>query len=384
MIYIYNHCSCEHTLDGIKLCQAHNVSARNYSRAFADSTKLNCSIIAPLLGDYLSTLLTIHDPVTVALLTLIVPIAFVSIAGNALLIAAVFRDAHMRKAKNVLLVNLAVADLATSVLCIPFFVGNIIYRPWLFGMFFCKVSGYMQATFTCCSSFMLTVLSLDCYLALRRNAATGSLRNAGLVSGVVWVLAGAVNGIIPYIRVLQSVKFDCFDLEIAYCVEEWPHSIDLQTYSVSVLIIKYVVPTVVIIVSYALVVRTISADGLHRTSSRRSSSARLSRKRLARMLIALSVVFVVSWMPYNVCSLNVDFFSSLVDVRLLPFTILIGHSNSALNPVICCYLNRSFRNSVRRMLHCKRPLDERAPDIRRKRIFGCSARKRRCLGMASS
>ncbi|KAI0215206.1 hypothetical protein LSAT2_032757 [Lamellibrachia satsuma] len=214
---------------------------------------------------------------------------------------------------------------------------------------------FQEATFTSCSSFMLTVLSFDCYRALKRDVTAGSMRNAAIVCVVAWLLAGALNCIIPYIRVLQIVMFDCSDLEIAYCVEKWPHAIDLHAYSIVVLIVKYVVPTLVISVSYALVVRTISAEGLHRTSSRRNSAARLSRKRLARLLIALSVVFVVSWMPYNVCSLNVDFFSSLFDVRLLPFTILLGHCNSALNPVICCYLNRSFRKSVRRMLLCKTP-----------------------------
>ena len=67
---------------------------------------------------------------------------------------------------------------------------------------------------------------------------------------------------------------------------------------------------------------------------------------------SVAVVFVYC-MPYNVCSLKVDLLLSLFDVRLLPFTIVLGHSNSALNPVICFYLNRSFRNSLRRILLCK-------------------------------
>ena len=84
------------------------------------------------------------------------------------------------------------------------------------------------ATFTSCSSFMLAVLSVDGYLALRRDA--GGMRNAFTVSVVVWLLAGTLSCIIPYVRVQQLVKFDCSDLEIAYCVEKWPHGIDLQAY----------------------------------------------------------------------------------------------------------------------------------------------------------
>ena len=86
------------------------------------------------------------------------------------------------------------------------------------------------ATFTSCSSFMLAVLSVDCYLALRRDVAAGSMRNACTVSVVVWLLAGTLSCIIPYVRVQQLVKFDCSDIEIAYCVEKWPHGIDLQAY----------------------------------------------------------------------------------------------------------------------------------------------------------
>ena len=96
------------------------------------------------------------------------------------------------------------------------------YR-WYHGMV-----AVFAATFTSCSSFMLAVLSVDCYLALRRDA--GGMRNACTVSVVVWLLAGTLSCIIPYVRVQQLVKFDCSDLEIAYCVEKWPHGIDLQAY----------------------------------------------------------------------------------------------------------------------------------------------------------
>ena len=89
---------------------------------------------------------------------------------------------------------------------------------------------FFAVTFTSCSSFMMVVLSVDCYLGLRRDVASGSMRNAFTVSVVVWLLAGTLNCIIPYVRVQQLVKFDCSDLEFAYCVEKWPHGIDLQAY----------------------------------------------------------------------------------------------------------------------------------------------------------
>ncbi|KAI0222091.1 hypothetical protein LSAT2_026652 [Lamellibrachia satsuma] len=128
---------------------------------------------------------------------------------------------------------------------------------------------FFAVTFTSCSSFMLAVLSVDCYLGLRRDVSAGSMRNACTVNVVVWLLAGTLNCIIPYVRVQQLVKFYCSDLEFAYCVEKWPHDIDWQAYSVIVLIVKYVVPTLIISVSYALVVPTLVMS-LKRTASLRN------------------------------------------------------------------------------------------------------------------
>ena len=77
---------------------------------------------------------------------------------------------------------------------------------------------FFAVTFTSCSSFMLAVLSVDCYLGLRRDVSAGSMRNACTVSVVVWLLAGTLNCIIPYVRVQQLVKFDCVCLCVRACV----------------------------------------------------------------------------------------------------------------------------------------------------------------------
>ena len=42
------------------------------------------------------------------------------------------------------LVNLALADLLVTLICMPMVVGQIVFRLWVYGEFMCKVSGYMQ------------------------------------------------------------------------------------------------------------------------------------------------------------------------------------------------------------------------------------------------
>ena len=36
--------------------------------------------------------------------------------------------------------------LPVTLVCIPLTVGEIVYRPWIYGLFLCKTVGYLQGT----------------------------------------------------------------------------------------------------------------------------------------------------------------------------------------------------------------------------------------------
>lgn len=109
------------------------------------STLFNFSDAANILVEFESNLFTHNKFASVVLLSLYIPIFVIGLLGNILIIVSVTAD-RARKANLFFLVNLALADLAVTVLCIPTSVGTIVYKLWMYGRFLCKFTAFIQGT----------------------------------------------------------------------------------------------------------------------------------------------------------------------------------------------------------------------------------------------
>lgn len=94
-----------------------------------------------------------------------------------------------------------------------------------------------------------------------------------------------------------------------------------------------------------------------------------NRRRVAKMLLLLAILFVLCWTPYHIINVYIDFMPANLDanavvITLLHYAILLGHVNSALNPILYCFLNNSFRQGAARLLHLKRKARGRRGDRR--------------------
>lgn len=80
-------------------------------------------------------------------------------------IVAVFRKPAMRSARNMFIVNLAVADLLLCTVTMPLTLMEILtkYFPLGNNPFVCKTIGILQATSTYVSTISITAIALDRY-----------------------------------------------------------------------------------------------------------------------------------------------------------------------------------------------------------------------------
>lgn len=117
---------------------------RNNFSMLIQSTPYNFTGAQDILEEFTGTFYSFNNFQDVVLVTLYVPIFITALVGNVLIMVSVLNDVTWRKAKNVFLFNLSVADLSVALICMPMAVGTLVYRLWIYGEFLCKFTAFMQ------------------------------------------------------------------------------------------------------------------------------------------------------------------------------------------------------------------------------------------------
>ncbi|BET01552.1 receptor [Nesidiocoris tenuis] len=139
------------------------------------ATSANASLTSPNVTDSDEILLMEQ------LVPIVVPILFgiiivLGLIGNALVVIVVAANAQMRSTTNILIINLAVADLLFIVFCVPFTAADYIFTFWPFGDLWCRTVQYLIVVTAYASVFTLVLMSLDRFLAVVHPIASMSVR----------------------------------------------------------------------------------------------------------------------------------------------------------------------------------------------------------------
>ncbi|KAL2722047.1 RYamide receptor-like [Vespula maculifrons] len=340
------------------------------------------------------------------LITLYVPVIALAVTANALVIAVVFKYHYMRSVTNYFVVNLSVADLLVTTICMPVAASQAVSLVWIYGEVMCKLSSYLQGVAVAASVYTITAMSIDRYLAIRSPIAFRRVFNRKstvVVIVILWlvalsifmpVLQGARNMeiakdalIIKFKMTLQSPQTDLVNITLHgpwalqenfslndtrasrlppafyICSEDLnPLGIGPDLFGTACFILVYAIPGFVVILAYSMMGRTLCArkppfdcDSVKGSASSQQNFRLVrERRRIAWILLLLAVLFALCWLPYNVLRLLVDLkvvdkgYSSVTDA--LSYCLFLGHANSALNPVVYCFMTRNFRRSVAEIL----------------------------------
>ncbi|XP_046544813.1 galanin receptor 2a-like [Haliotis rubra] len=307
-----------------------------------------------------------HDETPNILLTAVyVPVFVMALVGNLLILTIVLSNTSMKTMTNLLLLNLAMADLSVCLICVPMAVGQAVYKVWIYGEFMCKITTFLQGVTVCASVFTIAVLSLDRLLAIRHPMIFKRISNCKMAAkmiSIIWVISfGVMSPLLVYRKTDREeiIPGQTFH----FCHEDWPDDLHRQVYDASLFFIVYIIPGTGICISYGLIGKQLwtEDENLKRCESEisRGMSQRImaGRKRVAKMLIALAIVFAICWLPYYIVSLYLDFQTEEEPTDflvILPFSIFLGHTNSALNPILYFYTSKSFRKYLWKFIHCKR------------------------------
>ncbi|XP_029186246.2 QRFP-like peptide receptor [Acropora millepora] len=281
-------------------------------------------------------------------LTLYAIIFLISAMGNVLVCIIILKRRKMKTVTNYFILNLALADLTLTLICIPFDipVQEMNYR-WPYGSFMCRILYPLQTMSLFASVFTLTAVSLTRYWAilypLRRQLTTTTAKS---VIAIIWLLS--LIPVSPYISVL---RID----ETGICNEHWGKQGNRKIYTVALFIAQYAVPLSIIAAAYVSIGRELgrkNSDGLENKFLQNAKNEEATK--VIRMLVAVTILFAVCVLPTNVMWLWLDFdnadqhFPQFWEV--VAFCNILTFSNSAANPV--CYLitNANYRKEFARIL----------------------------------
>ncbi|KAM9717297.1 LOW QUALITY PROTEIN: cholecystokinin receptor type A [Menidia menidia] len=345
----------------------------------------------------------INQTVRIALYSLIF---LLSAVGNGLIILVLVRNPRMRTVTNLFLLSLAVSDLLVSLVCIPFtFIPNLM-RDFVFGIGICKMALYFMGVSVSVSTFNLVAISLERYSAIckpfqsrvwQTKSHAAKVITATWVASFILMLPYPISSTLkPFIRPNNSTGHMCRLV--------WPNNVMEQSWYVSLLLLLFLIPGIVMMTAYGLIslelyreikskqldrksgkerlssssiMRPGDSDGCYLQPSRKkrlSGSAGspppgsgggmyisnhtaqlLAKKRVVRMLLVIVLLFFLCWTPvYVVNAWNA--FDRRSAQRLtgapISFIHLLSYTSACVNPIIYCFMNQRFRQAVLATFGC--------------------------------
>ena len=287
----------------------------------------------------------------------------IALLGNVLVVYAVVHYRHMRTTTNVLIANMAVADLVTTLVAMPYSVVYLfVQAQWFggtFGIFTCKLVHFAIATTISASIVALFLVSLERFCAVVYPLRYIKwIHNKKLLSCVIWLTSFAYMVTYLFIH-----RVNLYDDGTYLCQLEWDREFhpvhSPQIFYTSITLALYLLPLLCISFMYLTIIRKLCRRRVPGNRSVRNRRAvQRSRHSVIKMLLVVLAVFFLCWLPAHIMHILINFDYPTFQ-RLSPWTVMIGfwisHANSAINPYIFITMNQSFKTiALRVFARCTR------------------------------
>ena len=269
------------------------------------------------------------------------------LVGNILIILTVHRSTSMQTPMNYLITNVAITDIVIAIFAFPRHAINHAFTHPVgeAGKFLCKFitgGGFIWVSNTTCGVLLMTIASerfLAVVFPLKRNLRI-TIRKIKYLVPLFWLYGLAVTT--PTIWVQE------YYAERDFCVENFPNNTSPTAYVGFIFTINCIIPILTLSFLYTCIVTTLWRKG--KTAVDASQAARYkARKKVTRMLLAVTGLHIVCWVPNYVTYLMVHVAPEVTPVYgsvWYNITVLLILFNSAANPFCYCVFMKNFRRGV--------------------------------------
>ncbi|XP_020731042.2 nociceptin receptor isoform X2 [Odocoileus virginianus] len=251
----------------------------------------------------------------------------------------------MKTATNIYIFNLALADTLV-LLTLPFQGTDVLLGFWPFGNALCKTVIAIDYYNMFTSTFTLTAMSVDRYVAICHPIRALDVRTSSKAQAVnvaIWALASIVG--VP-VAIMGSAQVEDEEIE---CLVEIPTPQDYwgPVFAICIFLFSFIIPVLIISICYSLMIRRLR--GVRLLSGSREKDRNL--RRITRLVLVVVAVFVGCWTPVQVFVLVQGLGvqpGSETAVAILRFCTALGYVNSGLNPILYAFLDENFKACFRK------------------------------------
>lgn len=193
-----------------------------------------------------------------------------------------------------------------------------------------------------------------------------TIPTAVAIIAVIWILAVAI--MCPSAVLLQVREEKHFRVllgsgnatrPVFWCREEWPDPAMRRIYTTVLFANIYLAPLSLIVVMYARIGISLShaaVPGAGKRSQEQRHSAWKWKQKVIKMLVLVTLLFALSWLPLWTLMLLSDYASlsdlqlQLINIYIYPFAHWLAFFNSSINPIIYGFCNKNFRRGFQAVL----------------------------------
>jgi len=287
----------------------------------------------------------------------------VAFSWNLFLIIFICRRKKMLKEPpNIFFVNLAVADILATVVCMPFFIITVGAKSWTFGdndcvrERFCNAVAFFLSVFLLVSVYFLAAVAFDRFVAIVYNWQYKKLitiKRAWIAVILCWIASLLVSS-----PPIYGFGVFFFEHRLGACLFRWSQNREYVLFFAIQLLIPITVIIVCTLGTYCRVRRFLKTQ--HQRTIRhlaRQATVVLhekhkrKQKKLLWIFTALLVILSLCWAP-GLLTAIIGFFIGYEEIPGLVFIfdLMFVLTNIMVNPIVHAFFRKSIRKSIKKFI----------------------------------
>ncbi|GFR13763.1 neuropeptide F receptor [Trichonephila clavata] len=280
------------------------------------------------------------------------------IISNFIVSGIIVRKTRVCSTRYPYVVNLSISDLILCMFCMPFSLLALIKKKWVLGLTLCKLVPFVQGSTVFLSSATVSVIAVDRHKNVLSSFPTGRRRkNKEVIATIfaVWSISFILSSPIPYAQTIKKVGLPYFYM-YEKCIEEWPWDNAKGLYTVVIVLVQFLIPTFVLVITHLRIESHLSYassrcnESATRPNEERVQKERQRNRRATFVLLMISAVFSITWLPLNIFNLIADFYPDCMAVESLYLGFVVCHiiamTSTTTNPILYGWFNSNIRKEI--------------------------------------